>query len=353
MFTQSTFRPILLFVGIILACMSIASFAHANTPMASLSTIPFTTAIEYKQVEELKVIHDESVYANSAVSFQIESSHSLTKIFLYVDGTYAGGSFVHGNYAKLEMLFISTGIKQLKFIAIKDDEGNYSSYTSMIRVVEQESHRQQAQATYNPAIVYRPLAERKRMSEDNHSTLVANPNNASRNNASFNCSNSFINEMVQIIQKHVENQAIVLPTPVIVAMAALESGYGKSELATKANNFFGLKSCRSNPNDPNVYQYFKQPAEDCNLYRKFEDAESCVNFFIDELLLNKTGQWRRDYSKVVYQYQDQLKQGVDRNTALEYFIEGLVEKGYTTTPIESYKSGLMRVINTYQLYRLD
>lgn len=351
MFTNPTFRPILLFVGIILACMSIVSFAHASNPIASLSNIPFSTAIEHNKVDELKVIHDEAVYANAAVSFQIESSHSLSKIFLYVDGTYAGGSLVHGNYAKLEMLFISTGIKQLKFIAMKDDEGNYSSYTSMIRVIEHETHKQQAE--YNPAIVYRPLAERKRMSEDNHSTLVANPNNASRNNASFSCNNSFINEIVQIIQKHVDNQAIVLPTPVIVAMAALESGYGRSELATKANNFFGLKSCRSNPNDPNVYQYFKQPAEDCNLYRKFEDAESCVFFFINELLLNKTGQWRRDYSKVAYRYQDELKQGVERNTALEHFIEGLVEKGYTTTPIESYKSGLIRVINTHQLYRLN
>lgn len=342
MITNQLIRTILpCVVGLIVSCISINSFASNPTSNNCL----YTSLSEHtvQGIDELKVAHEESVFVNVPVNFSIESPHSLVKVFLYVDGVYAGGIIANSNYINMEMKFSNGGVKQLKFVGVKDEEGQYLTSVSYIRIIDPETNKQQV--NYNQAdIVFRPAAERRKIAEES-------TNYATRKTAAFTTNNNFINDIIQLVQKHLENQNIVLPIHVIVAMATFESGYGKSELALNANNFFGLKSCHSKPNDPNVYLYIRQPAEDCNLYRKFDDREACISFFIDELLLNRTGQWRRNYSPVAHQYQDEINQGIDKITATEHFIEGLMEKGYSTN--NSYKNGVMRLINNYHLLNLE
>lgn len=344
MITNQFIRTILpCVVGLMVSCISVKSFASNIASNDYRYTTTLSKNAEY-ELEELKVTHEESVYANVPVNFSIESPHTLTKVFLYVDGVYSGGIMANSNFTTMEMKFSNSGVKQLKFIGVKDEEGQYLTSVSYIRIIDPETNKQQT--NYSQAdIVFRPAAERRKVAEESSSSY------GSKKTASFTTNNGFVNDIIQLVQKHIENQNMILPIHVIVAMATFESGYGKSELALNANNFFGLKSCHSKPNDPNVYLYIRQPAEDCNLYRKFDDREACIIFFIDELLLNRTGQWRRNYSPVVYKYQDEINQGIDKTTATEHFIEGLMEKGYSTN--NAYKNGVMRIINNFRLLNLE
>ena len=362
MTSNQKFRQILLFiVGVTLSCTSLISIANKNAFALTGELALVKSEIRFKQqalgvqvqrnYDELRVSHTPVVYVNSPVAFMIESPQPISKLILYVDDVYAGGVNVNGSDAKMEMLFTAPGIKELKFIGIREEGGSVFSHTESIRVVSTES------SNYDPAIVYKPLSERKRIKEESSDSYNgANSSNNSGNsyrNRGFSTNNSFLNEIIQNVQEHEQQNGILIPAHIIVAMAALESGYGKSPLARNANNLFGLKACNANPNSPDIYVYVKYPAEDCNLYRKFDGTAACVNFFINELLLHKTGKWQRDYSPIVRRYQDEINQGFDKVTATEHFIEGLVSKGYTTAPLEEYKSKLMGLINTYQLLKME
>jgi flagellum-specific peptidoglycan hydrolase FlgJ len=368
MTSNQRFRQILLFiVGVTLSCTSLISIAnkHAFALTGELalvkSEISFKQQARVVQVQrnydELRVSHTPVVYVNSPVAFMIESPQPISKLILYVDDVYAGGVNVNGSDTKMEMLFTSPGIKELKFIGIREEGGTVFSHTESIRVVSTESSIRQENSNYDPAIVYKPLSERKRIKEESSDSYnSANSSNNSGNsyrNGGFSTNNSFLNTIIQNVQEHVQQNGILIPAHIIVAMAALESGYGKSTLARNANNLFGLKACNGNPNSPDIYVYVKYPAEDCNLYRKFDGTAACVNFFINELLLHKTGKWQRDYSPIVRRYQDEINQGFDKVTATEHFIEGLVNKGYTTAPLEEYKYKVMSLINTYQLLKME
>lgn len=366
MISNQNFRQILLFiVGVTLSCTSFISIAnnHAFTLASKFKLVNPEMNFQQQAVivhgqrnfDELRVSHNPIVHVNSPVAFMIESPQPISKLILYVDDVYAGGVNVNGSDTKMEMLFTAPGVKELKFIGIREEGGTVFSHTESIRVVSIESSRQES-SSYDPAIVYKPLSERRKTREES----VTNYNGTSGNNTSntyknggFSTNNSFLNEIIQNVQEHVQQNGILIPAHIIVAMAALESGYGKSPLARNANNLFGLKACNANPNSPDIYVYVKYPAEDCNLYRKFDGTASCVNFFINELLLHKTGKWQRDYSPIVRRYQDEINQGFDKVTATEHFIEGLVQKGYTTAPLEEYKYKLMNLINTYQLLKME
>lgn len=366
MISNQNFRQILLFIlGVTLSCTSVISIANKHVftlrgkPALVKSEIHFNQQViihVQRSYDELRVSHSPVVYVNAPVAFLVESPQSISKLILYVDDVYSGGVNVNGSDARIEMLFTTPGIKELKFIGIREEGGNVFSHTESIRVISTETIRQESN-NYDPAIVYKPLSERKRIKEEGsdsyNGTNSSNNSGNSYRNGGFSTNNSFLNDIIQNVQEHVQQNGILIPAHIIVAMAALESGYGKSTLARNANNIFGLKACNANPNSPDIYVYVKYPAEDCNLYRKFNGTAACVNFFINELLLHKTGKWQRDYSPTVRRYQDEINQGVDKVTATEHFIEGLVNKGYTTAPLEEYKYKLMNLINTYQLLKME
>jgi len=132
------------------------------------------------------------------------------------------------------------------------------------------------------------------------------------------------------------NQQTGIPIPIIMAIAGLESNWGKSELALHANNHFGIK----NKKDWQGWTYCKQTVEynawssylieDC--FRKYplirESYQDFGNFI-------KT---RSNYSNL----QDIPKWNYRAWT------EGLKQGGYATDP--AYSEKLLRIIWRYRLY---
>lgn len=161
---------------------------------------------------------------------------------------------------------------------------------------------------------------------------------------------AFVGQISPFVQQRC--QKAVIPASVVVAMAFLESGFGKSELAVNANNLFGMKDNSKDHKDAYLYQ--KQYAgETGNWYKRFISQQACLVFFIDELLQHKTGLWKRDYSPVVRAYREDLNNGLSKDAAARNFMGNLVDKGYTTLSKDAYIERLERIITTYGLAELD
>ncbi len=161
---------------------------------------------------------------------------------------------------------------------------------------------------------------------------------------------AFVSQISPFVQQRCKKA--VIPASVVVAMAFLESGFGKSELAVNANNLFGMKDNSKDHKDAYLYQ--KQYAgETGNWYKRFISQQACLAFFIDELLLHKTGLWKRDYSPVVQAYREDLNNGLSKDAAARNFMGNMVDKGYTTLSKDAYIERLERIIATYGLAELD
>lgn len=161
---------------------------------------------------------------------------------------------------------------------------------------------------------------------------------------------AFVSQISPFVQQRCKKA--VIPASVVVAMAFLESGFGKSELAVNANNLFGMKDNSKDHKDAYLYQ--KQYAgETGNWYKRFISQQACLAFFIDELLQHKTGLWKRDYSPVVRAYREDLNNGLSKDAAARNFMGNLVDKGYTTLSKDAYIERLERIITTYGLAELD
>jgi hypothetical protein len=70
---------------------------------------------------------------------------------------------------------------------------------------------------------------------------------------------------------------------------------------------------------------------------------------MEELLMHKTGKWRNDYSPAVRAFQENINQGMDKNLAIEKFVEKLLDLGYSTLPKDQYIARIKRVITNYNL----
>lgn len=98
----------------------------------------------------------------------------------------------------------------------------------------------------------------------------------------------FADEMAKYIQKHALKYNICVCSP-ILAQAILESGWGTSELATKANNYFGIKYTKGRcPTASGTYKKIgsEQKAdgsykEDMMTWCKFKSKEDCVIGYLD------------------------------------------------------------------------
>lgn len=98
----------------------------------------------------------------------------------------------------------------------------------------------------------------------------------------------FADEMASYIQKYAPKYGIAVVSP-ILAQACLESGWGTSELATNAHNYFGIKYHKGRcPTCIDVYykvgseqkangQYESSNMEWC----KFKNREDCVIGYFD------------------------------------------------------------------------
>lgn len=122
-----------------------------------------------------------------------------------------------------------------------------------------------------------------------------------------------------------------IPASIILAQGLLESGAGRSTLATKSNNHFGIK-CGSNWRGATVSHDDDERGECFRAYRHPKESYEDHSMF---LVRGKR-----------YSFLFQLKTSDYKGWA-----RGLKKAGYATDP--SYANKLISIIENYELYRFD
>lgn len=147
---------------------------------------------------------------------------------------------------------------------------------------------------------------------------------------------SFIQTIAGKVRKYAPLYGIAVHSP-IIAQAILESGWGSSQLASKYNNYFGLKCGGSwtggSVNMATSEEY--QPGVHTNIrdnFRTFEDLDAGVRGYFEFI----------NYSRY-----SNLK-GI---TNPKEYCETIKADGYATS--STYVDNLMRVINENNLTRFD
>jgi LysM repeat protein len=131
-----------------------------------------------------------------------------------------------------------------------------------------------------------------------------------------------------------------VPASIKLAQGLLESNAGRSELATRANNHFGIK-CSNNWNGNTFYK------EDDD-YIDGKLIKSCFRAFRDvEESYIAHSEFLRDPAKINrYGFLFHLP-----TTSYKEWAHGLKKAGYATDP--NYGNRLIKIIEDYQLYQYD
>lgn len=146
----------------------------------------------------------------------------------------------------------------------------------------------------------------------------------------------FIEQIGKYVKKYADKYGIKVHSP-IIAQAILESGWGRSSLASKYHNYFGLKCGGSwtgksvNMRTSEEYEVGVHTQIRDN-FRVFDDMESGVKGYFDFI----------NYSRY-----DNLK-GV---TNPESYVKNIKNDGYATS--SKYVENLMRVVRENNLTRFD
>ena len=122
-----------------------------------------------------------------------------------------------------------------------------------------------------------------------------------------------------------------VPASITLAQGLLESGYGRSELALKSNNHFGIK-CHNGWQGGRVYHDDDAKGE---CFRKYDHPEESYRDHSDFLRY-------RDRYKFLFDY---------KITDYKSWAYGLKKAGYATDP--AYPDKLIRLIEEYRLYLYD
>jgi len=121
-----------------------------------------------------------------------------------------------------------------------------------------------------------------------------------------------------------------IPASIKMAQAIVESDFGRSELSTQANNYFGIK-CHNTWQGPN-YFYDDDAPQEC--FRKYPLVYD--SFVAHSGVLNKK-RYAFLFKLDPYDYKAWAK--------------GLKKAGYATNP--SYANLLINIIEKYELYKID
>ena len=122
-----------------------------------------------------------------------------------------------------------------------------------------------------------------------------------------------------------------VPASITLAQGLLESGYGRSELAVKSNNHFGIK-CHNGWQGGRVYHDDDAKGE---CFRKYDNPEDSYRDHSDFLRY-------RDRYKFLFDY---------KVTDYKAWAYGLKKAGYATDP--AYPAKLIKLIEDYKLYQFD
>lgn len=141
-------------------------------------------------------------------------------------------------------------------------------------------------------------------------------------------------------EKYIERYSVIavsemyrsgVPASITLAQGLLESGYGRSELALKSNNHFGIK-CHNGWQGGKVYHDDDAKGE---CFRKYEAPEESYRDHSDFLRY-------RDRYKFLFDY---------KITDYKAWAYGLKKAGYATDP--AYPAKLIKLIEDYRLYDYD
>jgi hypothetical protein len=131
-----------------------------------------------------------------------------------------------------------------------------------------------------------------------------------------------------------------VPASVTVAQAILESDWGRSTLATAANNYFGMKAMGSLGTDGVVYLPTSEYDDSGNVYTTtsaFRAYHSMSESIVDHDLLLETSN----------RYADAMQFARDPRQ----FAAAIAQDGYSTDP--AYADKLVALMDRYNLYALD
>ncbi len=122
-----------------------------------------------------------------------------------------------------------------------------------------------------------------------------------------------------------------IPASITLAQGLLESGNGRSELAVKSNNHFGIK-CHNNWDGKKVYHDDDEKGE---CFRKYPKPEDSYRDHSDFLRYRARYRFLFDYPVTDY----------------KAWAFGLKKAGYATDP--EYPTKLIRLIEEYELHQFD
>ena len=147
----------------------------------------------------------------------------------------------------------------------------------------------------------------------------------------------YIDQYQHIAIQEMERSGI--PASITLAQAMLESGFGQSELAQKANNHFGIK-CQDNWTgktinhlSPEVFNGIQQNIESC--FRAYDKVEASFKDHSDYLM-------HRGLYDFIF---------IEAGNDYKKWAQGLSKAGYATDP--AYAAKLIRTIETYNLAIFD
>ena len=140
----------------------------------------------------------------------------------------------------------------------------------------------------------------------------------------------YIEEFAFIAVSEMERAGV--PASIKLAQGILESNAGKSELASKGNNHFGIK-CHRDWKGKKMYRKDDEPGKSC--FRVYDSAQESYIAHTEFLRGNR----RYDF---LFEY---------KVTDYKKWAKGLKKAGYATSP--TYAPKLIRVVETYELHKYD
>jgi flagellum-specific peptidoglycan hydrolase FlgJ len=150
----------------------------------------------------------------------------------------------------------------------------------------------------------------------------------------------FIAEAGQSAQP--SQQEYQVPASVTVAQAILESGWGDSELAREAKNYFGMK-CHDDDPGPIAVDCMKAATKECRNDKCYE-----------------TKDYFRVYDSMADSYRDhgahlsddpRYAKAFDHSDDADAFIAEVHKAGYATDP--GYTDKIVKLMRTHDLYRFN
>lgn len=153
--------------------------------------------------------------------------------------------------------------------------------------------------------------------------------NSTENSSSYFLAYSYLTKYKSIAIEEMNRTGI--PASITLAQGMYESGFGKSELAVKGNNHFGIK-CKSNWTGAKMYYTDDEPDE---CFRKYNTSRESYRDHSDFLV-------NRDYYRSLFDLP---------RTDYKAWANGLKKAGYATDP--NYSSKLIAIIQRFKLYEYD